>query len=156
LVTVVATTTLLPTTAAPTGAATAGRAPVCMRFSPAADQSPALQDGVLTEVSGIAADDAGPTTGVGKFPSTIITGADVSPDGSTVLVRTYRRVVAFRRPPGRALATAFDRAPCAAPQIDERQGEAVGFDANGASYFTVSEGAGASVHRFVVKPAFAR
>jgi hypothetical protein len=36
----------------------------------------------------LAADDAAPATGLAKFPGTIITGADVSPDGTTVLVRT--------------------------------------------------------------------
>ena len=96
------------------------------------------------------------TTGVAKFPGTIITGADVSPDGSTVLVRTYRRVLAFTRRRGAPLATAFDRPSCDAPQIDERQGEAVGFAADGASYFTISEGAGASVHRFAIRPPLAR
>ena len=101
--------------------------------------------------------DASPLpTGVAKFPGTIITGADVSPDGSTVLVRTYRRVLAFSRPRGKPLAAAFSRPPCEAPQIDERQGEAVGFAANGASYFTISEGAGASVHGFAVRPPLAR
>jgi len=101
-------------------------------------------------------DDAGPVTGIAKGPGTIVTGADVSPDGSTVLVRTYRRVLAFSRRPGTSLSAAFDRAPCGAPQIDELQGEAVGFAANGASYFTISEGAGASVHRFRVRPPLAR
>jgi hypothetical protein len=94
--------------------------------------------------------------GVAKFPGTLITGADVSPDGTTVLVRTYRRVLAFTRRRGAPLATAFDRPSCNAPQIDEPQGEAVGFAADGASYFTISEGAGASVHRFTVGPPLAK
>ncbi len=96
------------------------------------------------------------TTAVAKFPGTIITGADVSPDGSTVLVRTYRRVLAFTRRRGKPLDSAFGRPPCDAPQIDERQGEAVGFAADGASYFTISEGSGASVHRFAIHPPLAR
>ena len=104
----------------------------------------------------LAPDESLLTTGVAKFPGTIITGADVSPDGSTVLVRTYRRVLAFTRRRGAPLATAFDRPSCDAPQIDERQGEAVGFAADGASYFTISEGAGASVHRFAIRPPLAR
>jgi hypothetical protein len=95
-------------------------------------------------------------TGIAKLPGTIITGADVLPDGSTVLVRTYRRVLAFSRPRGKPLAAAFSRPPCDAPQIDERQGEAVGFAANGGSYFTISEGAGASVHGFAVRPPLSR
>jgi hypothetical protein len=89
---------------------------------------------------------------VARFPGTWITGADISPDGSTILVRTYRRVLAFSRGPHGSVAGAFGRPPCAAPQIDEPQGEAVGFAANGASYFTISEGVGAAVHRFTVRP----
>jgi hypothetical protein len=85
------------------------------------------------------------------FP-TIVTGADLSPDGSTVLVRTYDRVVAFSRPKHGTMAAAFRRPPCDAPQIDEPQGEALGFAANGASYFTISEGRGEAVHRFTVRP----
>jgi hypothetical protein len=86
---------------------------------------------------------------------TIVTGADISPDGSTVLVRTYDRVVAFSRPKHGTIAAAFRRPPCDAPQIDEPQGEALGFAANGASYFTISEGRGAAIHRFTVRPRLA-
>jgi hypothetical protein len=67
-------------------------------------------------------------------------------------VRTYRRVVAFSRPEHGTVAAAFRRAACAAPQMDEPQGEAIGFAANGASYVTISEGVGAAVHRFTVRP----
>ena len=47
---------------------------------------------------------------------------------------------------------AFEKPPCLAPQLDEPQGEAIGFAANGASSFTISEGVGATVHRFDVRP----
>jgi hypothetical protein len=47
---------------------------------------------------------------------------------------------------------AFRRPPCIAPQLDELQGEAIGFAADGASSFTISEGVGAAVHRFEVRP----
>ena len=73
----------------------------------------------------------------------------MSPDGNVVLVRTYRRVLAFVRPKGAPLAAAFGVDPCSAPQADERQGEAVGFAADGTSYFTISEGANAPIHHFV-------
>ena len=95
----------------------------------------------------VPADD--PATRAGLLPGTIITGADVSPDGNVVLVRTYRRVLAFARPKGASLEAAFGVDPCSAPQADERQGEAVGFAADGASYFTISEGANAPIHHFV-------
>lgn len=97
-------------------------------------------------------DDPVLATGVARFPGTWITGADISPDGSTILVRTYRRVLAFSRGERSTVASAFRRPPCAAPQIDEPQGEAIGFAANGASYYTIGEGVGAAVHRFTVRP----
>lgn len=101
-------------------------------------------------------DDASAPNDVARFPGTIITSADISPDGSTILVRTYRRVLAFSRGRHATVASAFHRPPCAAPQVDEPQGEAVGFAANGASYFTVSEGVGAAIHRFSVQPPLRR
>ena len=54
---------------------------------------------------------------------------------------------------GAPLAAAFGVHPCSAPAVDERQGEAVGFAADGASYFTISEGAGAPIHHFVARSA---
>ena len=90
------------------------------------------------------------------LPGTIITGADVSPDGSIVLVRTYRRVLAFARPKGAPLADAFTVDPCPAPQVNEPQGEAVGFAANGRAYYTISEGEHAAINRFTVRSATSR
>jgi 5'/3'-nucleotidase SurE len=117
-------------------------------------QASELVDGADVTLENVAsftlsADDSG--VGGVLFPGTIITGADVSPDGNVVLVRTYRRVLAFVRPNGAPLAAAFGVDPCSAPQADERQGEAVGFAADGTSYFTISEGAHAPIHQFVAR-----
>ena len=117
----------------------------------------ALVDGadvILQDVGSftVTPDMAAAPSGVVRFPGAIITGADISPDGSTILVRTYGQVLAFSRGKRGTVAAAFRRPSCAAPQIDEPQGEAIGFAANGASYFTVSEGVGAAVHRFTVLP----
>ena len=68
-----------------------------------------------------------------------------------MLVRTYSRVLAYVRPSGAPLAAAFGVDPCSAPAVAERQGEAVGFAADGKSYFTISEGAGAPIHHFVAR-----
>ena len=74
------------------------------------------------------------------LPGWLVTGADVSPDGSIVLVRTYQAVLAYERRPGEALASAFTRPQCQAPQAKEEQGEAVAFAADGGSYVTIGEG----------------
>lgn len=86
------------------------------------------------------------------LPPTMVTAADLSPDGSTVLVRTYRDVLVFRRPADEPLAAAFEAAPCSAPSETEPQGEAIAFSADGASYLTSSEGTGQPLYRFGVDP----
>jgi hypothetical protein len=84
------------------------------------------------------------------LPGTLVTAADVSPDGDVVLVRTYRHVLAFARPKGKSLAAAFSVDPCSAPVTPELQGEAVAFAADGAGYVTVAEGAHAPLNWFRV------
>jgi len=86
------------------------------------------------------------------LPATMVTAADISPDGSTVLVRTYQDVLVFERPQGRPLAEAFEAKPCSAPSLAEPQGEAIAFADDGASYVTIGEGAGPPVHRFEIDP----
>jgi len=88
-------------------------------------------------------------------PLGLVTGADVSPDGSVVLLRTYTSVAAYARPAGEPLDAAFAGAPCAAPAAAERQGEAVGFLADGSAYVTISEGSAPPINRVAVTPALA-
>ncbi|MCU1390467.1 MAG: hypothetical protein JWL72_3805, partial [Ilumatobacteraceae bacterium] len=65
------------------------------------------------------------------LPSTMATSADISPDGSVVLVRTYQQVLAFARAPGQSVGDALGGTPCSAPQVAEPQGEAIAFSADG-------------------------
>jgi hypothetical protein len=81
--------------------------------------------------------------------ATLVTAADVSPDGSVVALRAYGSVTLYERPEGQPLAAAFDSVPCEGPVPTERQGEAVAFAPDGGSYVTVSEGAGSELHRTV-------
>jgi hypothetical protein len=85
-------------------------------------------------------------------PVGLVTGGDVSPDGSVVLLRTYGSVLAYERTDGAPLADALGTRPCVAPSVDEQQGEAVAFLTDGSAYVTISEGAAAPVHRFAVDP----
>jgi hypothetical protein len=82
----------------------------------------------------------------------LVTGGDVSPDGSVVLLRTYGTVLAYDRPDGASLGDALAGTPCLAPSVDERQGEALAVLADGSAYVTISEGAGAPINRFAVDP----
>ena len=89
---------------------------------------------------------AAPTDGRG-LPGTAVTGADIAPDGSIVLLRTYQSVLAYARGDGQSVASALEAAPCFAPQVDEPQGEAVAFTGAGDAYVTVSEGGSQPIHR---------
>ncbi len=87
---------------------------------------------------------------VGELTSgfgTLVTGADISPDGALIVVRSYAGVDLFRRAAGDDVATALESVPCGAPSPSERQGESIGFSADGSSYVTVSEGSRQQLHR---------
>jgi hypothetical protein len=101
---------------------------------------------VLTRVATV-------SLGVGRG----VTGADVTPNGDVVALRTYVSVVLFPRPAGQSLAQAFSQASCAGASppfgdstpASEPQGEAIGFTRDGRGYVTVSEGVHPALHQFV-------
>lgn len=68
------------------------------------------------------------------------TAGDISPDGSAILLRTYTSAFLWKRPPGSTITQALAATPCPVPVRLERQGEAIGFSADGTSYFTTTEG----------------
>jgi hypothetical protein len=86
-----------------------------------------------------------------------VTGADVTPAGDVVGLRTYLGVFLFPRAAGTSLEQAFSAASCAgaAPPFgssssaSEPQGEAFGFTRDGRGYLTLSEGVHPPLHRFV-------
>jgi hypothetical protein len=91
-------------------------------------------------------------TDVGGFtPGDLVTSADISPDGSTVLVRGYATVLVFDRPPGTAIGDAFSTEACSAPVAQEPQGEAIAFGSAGDAFFTASEGTGVPVYRVALR-----
>ena len=61
----------------------------------------------------------------------LATGADMSPDGGEIVVRTYDRLFLWPRPAGTSVAAAFDTAPCEYPVPAGALGEAVAFTADG-------------------------
>ncbi len=68
--------------------------------------------------------------------------ADVSADGTQILVKSYNGIFWYHRKPGDDLAKSLvdGRRAHSLPCARERQGEAIGFDANDQGYFTLSEG----------------
>jgi hypothetical protein len=73
---------------------------------------------------------------------TWITAADISPNGSEILVRRYPTAAAslFVRPPGGTITDAFNTTPISLTLHSETQGEAIGFDPQGWGFYTTSEG----------------
>ncbi len=72
--------------------------------------------------------------------STMPTAADISRDGSAILVRTYSEVFLFRRAHGESVPSALARAPVSLPAPHEQQGEAIGFVDGDSAFVTISEG----------------
>ncbi|MFY0572329.1 cell wall anchor protein [Archangium lansingense] len=67
------------------------------------------------------------------------TAAAIHPCADRFLVRTYRRVYEFRAAAGQGFESAFAAAPVTLTDTAEGQGESIEYDANGASYYTMSE-----------------
>ncbi|MCP3141529.1 cell wall anchor protein [Pyxidicoccus xibeiensis] len=78
-----------------------------------------------------------PTNSDPEFPKA--TSAAIHPCANRFILRTYRTVYEFRAPAGAAFETAFAATPVALTDTVEGQGEAIEYEANGASYFTMSE-----------------
>jgi len=77
---------------------------------------------------------------VARVPTLPPTGADMSADGSILILRTYFGGVLYFRAPGQAVAAAVSAEPCELPAFpNEPQGEAVTIDPDVTGYVTVSE-----------------
>jgi hypothetical protein len=95
------------------------------------------------------------TVSLGSFQG--VTGADITPAGDVIALRTYLGVFLYPRASGASVAQAFSQSSCAgaAPPVNggwpgsEAQGEALGFTRDGRGYLTLSEGVHAPLHRFV-------
>ena len=85
---------------------------------------------------------------VAEIPWGLVTGGDVSADGTEILVRGYWNVSLWRRSPSDPLWTAFLGTECRLPYVIEPQGEAIAFTSNADAYLTLSEGIGTAVYRF--------
>jgi hypothetical protein len=79
-----------------------------------------------------------------------VTGADITPAGDVIALRTYFTVFLYPRTAGSTVAQAFTQPACqGAASPAEPQGEAVGFTRSGRGYVTLSEGAHVPLHQFI-------
>ncbi|SFB20300.1 hypothetical protein [Algoriphagus aquimarinus] len=74
-----------------------------------------------------------------KLPLTSATAADISADGSQILVKNYLTIYFWKRNPGESVVQAMSRKPKELPYSPEPQGEAIGFLPNGKAFYTLSE-----------------
>jgi hypothetical protein len=77
---------------------------------------------------------------VGSLPISMVTGADISLDGSLLALRTYEEVLIFERHDGESWPEALHRPACPQPLAWEHQGEAIAFLPDNSGYVTLSEG----------------
>jgi hypothetical protein len=83
-----------------------------------------------------------------------LTAADISPNGSELIVRGYSTNSGrmFARPAGGTITDAFNTTPVTIPIHAEGQGEAIGFDPHGWGYYTTSEGTNQPIYYFDRQP----
>lgn len=78
----------------------------------------------------------------------LTTGGSVSPDGSSVIIRTYVAAYVWQ---ARKFGDWYRNAPTLVPLALERQGESIAFSADGTAVLTTSEGRPMTVHRLSVQ-----
>jgi hypothetical protein len=80
-----------------------------------------------------------------------VSGADVSSDGSLIIVRRAGQAEVWKRAAGKTVGDAFAGASVSAPVIGqptEPNGEAIGFHPTGLGYYTLSEGLNQPIYYF--------
>lgn len=75
----------------------------------------------------------------GELPLQLVTGGDVSPNGSTIILKNYLYVRAWTRSSESSLGASLTGAGAPLPYMPEGQGEAIGFSADASGYYTTSE-----------------
>lgn len=84
----------------------------------------------------------------GTKPFKWITGGDISKDGDKILLKSYEKVYYWNRRGKEHLWKTLQRKPKTLTYQAEKMGEAIGFAADGKSYYTVSEGVYAPIYYY--------
>lgn len=74
-----------------------------------------------------------------KLPFSLIVAADISEDGTEILVKNYDTVFYWKRVPGESIEETIKRTPETLPYSPEPQGESIAFSREGDGYYTISE-----------------
>jgi len=78
-------------------------------------------------------------TRIAELPYRYLTGGDIAPDGTEILIKSYTSIYYWKRLPGVSLEETFRLRPVTLPYIWEPGGEAVAWGAKADGYYTVSE-----------------
>ncbi len=92
-----------------------------------------------------------PLTLVQEIPIDQVSGADISQDGSEILIRNESLALYWKRNPGESIPSALTRPATFVPTIGpplEPNGEGITFEPGGLGYFTISEGVNPSLYFF--------
>ena len=84
----------------------------------------------------------------GTKPFKWITSGDISKDGDKVLLKSYDKVYYWKRKGDEHIWQTLQKKPELLTYQAEKMGEAIGFAANGKSYYTVSEGLYAPIYYY--------
>lgn len=76
---------------------------------------------------------------VEELPFTLIVAADISEDGSEILIKNYDNIFYWQRLPGESIEETIIKTPETLPYSPEPQGESIAFSRNGDGYYTISE-----------------
>ena len=76
---------------------------------------------------------------VGKLPFNNIVSANISTDGSEVLMKTYRDIFYWKRKGNESIPTLLQRKPVKLKYKPEPQGEAIAWKRDGFGFYTLSE-----------------
>ncbi|MCL7987555.1 hypothetical protein M8998_06355 [Sphingobacterium sp. lm-10] len=74
-----------------------------------------------------------------ELPLFFVTAADISPNGQDILIRNLTNIYHWRRDPSQSVISALQKAYTEIPYAPEPQGEAIAFDRNSRSFYTISE-----------------
>lgn len=84
-------------------------------------------------------DDAQVLQRLTALPLALVTGGDISPDGTEILLKTYTNIFYWKREAGESIVQTLSRESFTLPYQIEIQGEAVCWNTNSGGYFTLSE-----------------
>lgn len=81
---------------------------------------------------------------IGALPLSMVTAADISPNGKQILIKTYSAVYRLKRSLKKPLESALKARLKPMPYTLEPQGESIAWDTKGKGYYTLSESGGST------------